>query len=153
MYYFLFLTYHIINFRTIWTSLIVYNFQIIMNISLISLSAVEWGCAPSLLVVCPEAAPLWGLQTFGGAPGDLQEKDLCQHVTPRTATAPVPMAGHWWPMSPQETLRHSQAGLAQSITRIRFESFSSFSMLLSWSHCLMLCCFLGRGFGLADSIF
>ena len=40
-----------------------------------------------------------------------------------TASAPVPMSGHWWPMSPQETVKHSQAGLAQSITRIDLKVF------------------------------
>ena len=62
--FYIFLIYPIINFRTIWTSLLVYNFQIIIHISLISLSADEWGCAPSLLVVCPEAAQFWGLQAL-----------------------------------------------------------------------------------------
>jgi len=34
---------------------------------------------------------------------------------PRSAetSAPVPVSGHCWPMPPQETLRHSKAGLAQ----------------------------------------
>ena len=38
-------------------------------------------------------------------------------MPPRTATAsaPVPMAGHCWPMSPWETIKHSQTGLAQSL--------------------------------------
>ena len=46
---------------------------------------------------------------------DLQ-KDLCQTSPPRTVSAsdPVPAAGHCWPTPLQETLKHSQAGLAQS---------------------------------------
>ena len=38
-------------------------------------------------------------------------------MPPRTATAsaPVPMAGHCWPMSPWETIKHSQTDLAQSL--------------------------------------
>ena len=38
-------------------------------------------------------------------------------MLPRNAAlrAPVPVAGHCWPISPQETLRHSKAGLAQSL--------------------------------------
>ena len=40
------------------------------------------------------------------------------HATPpRTAAArvPVPMPGNCYPRPPQETLKHSQAGLAQSL--------------------------------------
>ena len=38
-------------------------------------------------------------------------------MPPRTATAsaPVSMAGHCWPMSPWETIKHSQTDLAQSL--------------------------------------
>ena len=37
------------------------------------------------------------------------------YATPRTAAprAPAPVAGHCWPGPPQETLKHSKAGLAQ----------------------------------------
>ena len=31
------------------------------------------------------------------------------------ARAPVPEAGHFWPLPPQESLKHSKAGLAQSL--------------------------------------
>ena len=34
---------------------------------------------------------------------------------PAPPRAPAPEAGHWWPELPQETLRHSKAGLAQSL--------------------------------------
>ena len=39
------------------------------------------------------------------------------YATPRYAapSAPAPMAGHCWPIPPQETLKHSRAGLAQSL--------------------------------------
>ena len=49
------------------------------------------------------------------ANGDLEE-DLSQHPPPRTdaASAPVNVVGHCQPMPPQETLKHSQSGLAQS---------------------------------------
>ena len=45
------------------------------------------------------------------------KKDLCQHTPPRTAeaSAPVPAAGHFQPTPPQETLKHSQPGLVQSL--------------------------------------
>ena len=31
------------------------------------------------------------------------------------ARAPVPREGHFWPLPPQESLKHSKAGLAQSL--------------------------------------
>ena len=39
------------------------------------------------------------------------------YATPRSAApgAPAPAAGHCWPVPPQETLKHSKAGLAQSL--------------------------------------
>ena len=50
-----------------------------------------------------------------GNPGraNVLQKDLCQHVLPRTtaARAPVPEAGLCYPTPLQETLKHSQEGL------------------------------------------
>ena len=43
------------------------------------------------------------------------------HTTPpRSAAArtPVPLAGHCWPMPPQETIRQTDAGLAQSLVGV-----------------------------------
>ena len=39
------------------------------------------------------------------------------YAIPRSAVlrAPSPTAGHCWPISPQETLKHSKAGLVQSL--------------------------------------
>ena len=39
------------------------------------------------------------------------------YATPRSAAprAPDPAAGHCWPVPPQETLKHSKAGLPQSL--------------------------------------
>ena len=39
------------------------------------------------------------------------------YATPKSAAprAPAPAAGHCWPAPPQETLKHSKAGLAQSL--------------------------------------
>ena len=39
------------------------------------------------------------------------------YATPQTAAprAPAPVAGHSWPGPPQETLKHSKAGLAQCL--------------------------------------
>ena len=39
------------------------------------------------------------------------------YAIPRSAapTAPTPVTGHCWPVSPQETLKHSKAGLTQSL--------------------------------------
>ena len=42
----------------------------------IKLSADEWGCAPSLLVVWPEATQSWSTDFYSRAIGDLQE-NLC----------------------------------------------------------------------------
>ena len=52
----------------------------------------------------------------GRARGDLQ-KDLCQHAPPRTAaaSAPVSAIGHCQPTPLQETFKHSQTCLAQSL--------------------------------------
>ena len=52
----------------------------------------------------------------GKATGSLQ-KNLYQHTPFRTAAAaaPVTTASHCWPTPLQETLRHSQASLAQSL--------------------------------------
>ena len=50
----------------------------------IQLPADGWSCAPSLLVVWPEATQSWNLQAIG----DLQE-DLCQDASPRTGAACV----------------------------------------------------------------
>ena len=54
---------------------------------------------------------------------------LSANITPSSAAprAPVPAAGHCCPITPQETLKHSKAGLAQSLwglqvhTRFFFE--------------------------------
>ena len=54
------------------------------------------------------------------------------YATPRSAAprAPAPAAGHCWPVPPQETLKHSKAGLAQSLwgllvcTRLCFSPLS-----------------------------
>ena len=39
---------------------------------------------------------------------------------PRSAAAraPAPAAGHCWPVPPQENLKHSKAGLAQSLVGV-----------------------------------
>ena len=155
MFYFLLLIYPIINFRTIWTSLLVYNFKIIIHISLISLSADEWGSAPSLLVVCPETAQFWGLQALW--------QGFCR--SPRRGLMPTRASQDYYCQCPCPHVRplmtHVSTGDPQTLTgrfgsvyhKNRFESFSSFSMLFLWSYCLMLCFSLGRGFGLADSLF
>ena len=49
---------------------------------------------------------------------ELLQKDLCQHAAPpRTAAAsvPDPAAGHCQPTPLLDTLKHSQATLAQSL--------------------------------------
>ena len=85
--------------------------------SLIQLSAGGWGCAPSLLVVWPVSCLV--LESAGSVIGLLatSKNNLCQHPPHRiaAATAHIPSAGHGWPRPPQEILKHSQAGLAQSL--------------------------------------
>lgn len=53
---------------------------------------------------------------YGRTKGDLQS-DSWQHMPPRNAasSSPVLAAGHCGPSALQETLRYSQAGLAQSL--------------------------------------
>ena len=66
-------------------------------------------------------SPVYGLSAWwlcSGANGGLLQGDLCHNATPprsAAARAPVPVAGHCWPMPFQETLKHSKAGLAQSL--------------------------------------
>ena len=69
----------------------------------------------SLLVVRSEATQSEIYRLYGRANGDLEE-DLSQHLPPRTdaASAPVNVVGHYQPMPPQKTLKHSQSGLVQS---------------------------------------
>lgn len=45
------------------------------------------------------------------------KRTYTQHMPPRTVAscAPVPAAGHFQPTPLQETLQHTQAGLAQSL--------------------------------------
>ena len=59
---------------------------------------------------------LWGLTAwwlYWWPPKGL----LPRSARPRAAAArvPVPVTGHCWPVPPKETLRHSKAGLAQSL--------------------------------------
>ena len=52
-----------------------------------------------------------------------------------TVRAPVPEAGHCWPMPPQETFKYSKAGLSQSP---RFLSPGMHNILFKLSECLWL---------------
>ena len=47
------------------------------------------------------------------------------YATPRSAAprAPAPVAGHCWPIPPQETLENSKAGLAQSLFGLMCKRF------------------------------
>ena len=94
--------------------------------SLIQLSADEWGCAPSFLVVWLEATSSGIYRLYGEANGNLQ-KDLNQHTPPRTAAAssPVFQAGHCWSTPSWENLKYSQAGLTQSFLGTWILSFGS----------------------------
>ena len=58
---------------------------------------------------------------YSGANGDLLPEDLCHTHTPPKLLMPVPLvpdAGHCWLMPPQETLKQSQANLAQSLVGV-----------------------------------
>ena len=69
-------------------------------------------------------SPVCGLPTrwfCSGTNDELLKNDLCQHtelVRTGVAKAPVPVAGHCWPLSLQETLKHSQVGLAQCLVGV-----------------------------------
>ena len=54
----------------------------------------------------PHSGSIVGLMATSSA----RTKATC-HIT-QDCCCPVPMAGHCWPMSLQETLKHSKAGLA-----------------------------------------
>ena len=64
--------------------------------ALIKLSADEWGCTPSLVVVWPEATQPWCLE------------NLCQEGPSWPAAASVPVVSPCRPRPPQETLQHEQ---------------------------------------------
>ena len=74
-----------------------------------------------MLVIWPKVAQSWSLQALRQANGDLLQEDLAPKRTsaaPPTAantSAAVPVAGHCQHTPPQETLKHSQARLAQSL--------------------------------------
>ena len=63
----------------------------LLSKTLIQLSANGWGCAPSLVVVCPEATQPY-VRLYGRVDGDLQE-GLHQGgpSRPAAAGAPVPV--------------------------------------------------------------
>ena len=62
--------------------------------------------------VSPVLCKFW--QLYGGVNGDLLQEG---YAIPRSTASRVhaPAASHGWPVPPQETLRHSTAGLAQSL--------------------------------------
>ena len=84
--------------------------------SLIQLSADGWGCVSPCWLFGLEWPSPRVYSLFGGANGEFQE-GLCQHVPPRTAatSSPVPTPGYCQSRPLRETLKHSQAGLAQSL--------------------------------------
>ena len=98
--------------------------RVMLSKSLIQFSADGWGCALSLRQPSPGFCSLWA--------GAIGSKDRANGrkpppsgrkphtMPPRTAAAraPVPVGGHYWPVPLQETLKHSQAGLAQSLVGV-----------------------------------
>ena len=62
--------------------------------------------------VSPVLYKYWWL--YGEVNGDLLQKSLC-HTQVCCTQDPAPVAGHCWPIPPQETLKHSKAGLTQSL--------------------------------------
>ena len=82
--------------------------------SLIYLSAEGWAVLP-LLVVWPEATQSWTLQAlwwgYWQPPRGLIQTWISQHCC---CQCPCHHGRPSWPAPPQETLKHSQAGLAQS---------------------------------------
>ena len=74
----------------------------LLSKALIKLSADEWGCTPSLVVVWPEATEPWGLESLG------------QEGLSWPAAASVPVVRSCQPRPPRETLQHKQVVLVQS---------------------------------------
>ena len=80
------------------------------------LSPVSW-CTQDFVCALQESVSpvLWKFwQLCGGVNDDLRQEGLC-HSQVCCTGAPAPAAGHCWPVPPQETLKHSKAGLAQSL--------------------------------------
>ena len=53
-------------------------------------------------------------QLCDGVNGDILQEGLC-HTQVCCTQSPCPCSGHFWPVPLQETLKHSKAGLAQSL--------------------------------------
>ena len=66
---------------------------------------------------CSAVCELSAQQLYGGANGNLLQECLLHSLWSNSATAraPGPMAGHCWPVPPQESLKHSKTGLSQSL--------------------------------------
>ena len=92
---------------------------------LILFSADGWDYVPSLICFLAWVSPVLkssvstvGLQLYGRANGEFLQENLCQQAAPprtATASAPDPVSGHCQPTPLQETPKHSQADLAQSL--------------------------------------
>ena len=77
--------------------------RILLSKALIQLSADGWSCAPSLLVIWPEATQSWGLlQLYDRVNGNLQE-DFHQGRPSRTVavSASIPVVSPWQHTPPQ----------------------------------------------------
>ena len=95
--------------------------RVTLSKSLIQFSANGWGYARSLRQPSPGLCSLWAraISSKDRANGRKPPPSGCKpHTTPpgtAAARAPAPVGGHCWPMPLQETLKHSQAGLAQCL--------------------------------------
>ena len=78
-----------------------------------------WVLVYTRFCLCPPRVcfPKSCVSSCGSFVGLLGTSSKRSYATPRTAAprAPAPAAGHCWPVPTQETLKHSKAGLAQSL--------------------------------------
>ena len=65
---------------------------------------------------------------YGGVIGDLLQEGLC-HTQVQGTQSPFPKTGHRWPSPPQETLKHSNVGLAQCLWGLLVHTSFSLSPL------------------------
>ena len=80
------------------------------------LSPGSW-CTQGFVCALQESVSQFCGSSGGSMVGLIVTSSKTAHATHRSAAprAPAPLAGHCWPVSPQETLWHSKAGLTQSL--------------------------------------
>ena len=78
----------------------------------------SWALMHTIFCLCPPSVfPQPCVSSGGSMVGLMTTSSKRACTTPRSAAsrALAPVAGHCWPVPPQETLKHSKAGLTQSL--------------------------------------